>query len=478
MDNQKIRARQTRRFFSRLIFCLVLLFNPNIFVIDILPDFIAFFMLAKLFEDASDVAPYFEEARVGFIRLGWLNLAKIPGLLIISAEMATNTYNDIFALVSFVFAVAEILLLLPAIKNIFEALFRLGERSDAEALIKSQNGYTTDSLRILTYLFAICKCICYSLPTAFLLTRTNDKGYGTQIVTISNLFPITFVLSLLFGLIVGIVWLVYMLKYTKTVRAENKFLDAIDAIAAFNEPRRENKRTLRKMKFATTMLFVSALFSFELSFSNYSEINILPHFIYACVFTYTLVKLIFGLAYKKTVIVLGSLYAIAAAVFYYFQTKFLLDYGYSALLRNPKAREAYLTVKLLSVVELVMLAALLIVGACAMRKFVYKHTGIPADSERYGRLEKEFHGAMMARIYAFFGAAFIAGAAKCANAFVNGALKIIFTNPSDVTQPTIIAPSLAWFGVVIVASAVIYAGVALYLSTVLKEELEAKYFTY
>ena len=40
-----------------LIFAVVMLFNPNVNLIDILPDFIGYFILAKFFERAADSAP-------------------------------------------------------------------------------------------------------------------------------------------------------------------------------------------------------------------------------------------------------------------------------------------------------------------------------------------------------------------------------------------------------------------------------------
>lgn len=479
MYSQATTEKQPRKYYSRILFALFLLFNPDISVIDILPDFIAYFILAKTFEEAADCAPYFEEARIGFLRLGWINFAKIFGLFLISAERSHNSFNnDIIPLVSFVFAIAEIMVLLPTVNNIFEALFRLGQRSDAEALIKPFGKSNPEALRSLTQLFVICKCAVYSFPYIFLLTKTNEGTHGTQIITISSTFPPALLISLFLGLVFGIVWLTCMRKYVKAVKREGRFAEALEELASLNEPERENKRKLRKMKFGTTMLFVSALFSFEFSFSNYSEINILPHFIYGAVLTYSLVKLVGEVAYKRAITISGAVYCAVSAVFYYFQTKFLVDYGYEALLRNVIARDKYNTVRILAVAEMLSLTVLLAFGLLAMREFVYRNTGLSRDSKRYGRLEKEFHGGMMARVYVLFGTALLAAFAKCAKVFVNGALKIIFTNPNDVTQPTIIAPSVAWFGVVIVTTAVIYAGFSLYYSSVLKEELEHKYSTY
>ena len=116
-----------------LIFAVVMLFNPNVNLIDILPDFIGFFNLAKFFEKAADCAPYFEEARSAFMKLGYISLAKIPALAIVVIVRSGNVIdNDIIALMALIFAVLELLYLIPVTKSLFDALTYLGERSEAK----------------------------------------------------------------------------------------------------------------------------------------------------------------------------------------------------------------------------------------------------------------------------------------------------------------------------------------------------------
>ena len=50
-------AKGRRSSFGLVVFALILLFNPNINLIDALPDFIAYFILAKVFLPAADSAP-------------------------------------------------------------------------------------------------------------------------------------------------------------------------------------------------------------------------------------------------------------------------------------------------------------------------------------------------------------------------------------------------------------------------------------
>ena len=83
--------------YSLILFSLVFLFIPSFNVIDLMPDFLAWFILAKVFERAADSAPYFEEARSGFIKLGYVNLAKILGFIIIILVKSRDTVPRVLA---------------------------------------------------------------------------------------------------------------------------------------------------------------------------------------------------------------------------------------------------------------------------------------------------------------------------------------------------------------------------------------------
>ena len=139
----------SKRFYSLLILSAVFLTNPNINIIDIMPDFVAWFILAKLFERAADSAPYFEEARSSFLKLAWINLAKVPAFFLMITIRSKDTLdNNVFALFSLSFCAIELVFLLPAIKNLFTALFHLGERTSANffnlgLIIRQQIGKST-----------------------------------------------------------------------------------------------------------------------------------------------------------------------------------------------------------------------------------------------------------------------------------------------------------------------------------------------
>ena len=467
-----------KKFYGLTVFCLVLLFNPNINIFDLLPDFIAWFILAKLFENAADSAVYFEEARSSFVKLGWLNVAKLPAFLFILMVRGQNVLdNDIYTLISLSFAIVESILAVQAIKNIFAALTHLGERTSASSLISlvplnksGRRTLTVDALKGFTYFFVICKSVLYFIPDLFLLTRVNDKG---QILTASKYYPEVLIFAQLLGLIIGIVWLTRILKYTKAIYKEGLFTESLDLMASEDvELKFETKTTIRKISFSLTLMAVSSFFMLEISLDSFKNINILPCFIFGtllissfyCIRKYS----------QKTIplYVSGFAFTIISTLEYVFSIVFHSNYAYLDLMDNADARQAYLRVQVFGIAEFISLSVLLLFLASALKTFILNNTGVNPESERYLRMEKEYHKSLFTRTYIFVALGILSALSKCVNIFLNGEVKYIFTNVNEIM---IAASPIPWFNLVVTATAIFFIAYSLYFTSYLKEEVRMKY---
>ena len=473
-----------RRFLCLLIFSLVLIFNPNVSIVDVLPDFIGYFILASLFLKAADSAPFFEEARVAFTRLGWLNLAKFPALLLIVYIRRGNTLdNDVFALVSFVFAVCEFILIISAVKNIFSAISYLGQRTDAQSLItpfgkdtEGNAGYL-DRLRIFTVIFFGVKCTLYTIPDMFLLTRTADTAAGLQLVSGSKYYPIAIIVAFIVTATVGTIWLCRIIKYVKAVHREGKFDSALNSLRRTDASEKfEAKVKVRSISNALSFLIISSVLSFDLTFDNFKEINILPHFIYgiALLFAiYSITKHTESAKKSKVVLatyIVGAIFTLAAVAAFITSVGFLTEYGYLELVSNPNARHAYIPVIITATVEHFALCAFLILSAFVLRKFIYEHTGMSPDSDRYRRTEKEYHSALIKRCFFMFITGVFVGQLKLINTVFNGKAEYIFS-----TEGVISASAVPWFNLLVSAASIFFIGYTLYYTSTLKEEVRMKY---
>ncbi len=473
--------------YGALIACLIILINPNINTFDLLPDFIAWFMLAKIFTRAADSAAYFEEARVAFMRLGYISVAKIPALITVFAIRGLDSGDtDIFTLASVTFGVLELIFLIPAIKNIFEALFHLGQRTDAVSLIspfplkadkngKSNTAMTVpESVRGLTYLFFICKTVLCVLPDMLLLSSITDRG---PVIKSLKYYPIAFLISMTVTVALGVKWFTVMKKYILAVKDEGLFFSALDEVATSDSAERfERKRRMRSIYFALTLLAVSSFASFELIFVNLKSINILPRTIYGIFSVFAVLKLSQHAKATKLPLISSILYTVSATLSYILHVSFYSRYEILDLIYEKEARTAYLAFEISAALEFAALAFMLVCAGLLLRSFLLQNTGVAVTDARYGRAEKEYHKALIKRAFILVTFGISAGAARLVSVILNYDVQIMFSDITDeIASPAFGASALPWFGLVVVALTVIYIGYSIYYTSLLKDEVEMKY---
>ncbi|MBE6645104.1 MAG: hypothetical protein E7612_06990 [Ruminococcaceae bacterium] len=469
-----MKKRKNKIIYGLIVFCLILLFNPNINVIDPLPDFIAWFLLARIFESAADSAPHFEEARANFIRLGWINLLKIPAFLLIMFVKSKDTLdNNIYALVSLSFAVFELILTTQAVKYLFTALFYLGERTEASSLIKPfKSGRSTvstpEALRNFTYLFFIVKTLLYVIPDLFLLTRVSDKGY---VIAGSSFYPYALLLSIIIAAALGAIWLFKTKKYVCSVYEENLFSSALIKIGEENGikaiPQRARMRILLS---ALTVLCVASFFSLEFKLDTWNEINVLPHFIYGLILLIVCHMLYKYISRSLYTYISGAAFCIFSLVHFISTVSFLTVYEYKDILTSASAQASYNFVQISSLCEFLCLSVFLILMARNINEFIENHTGTSPDSDRYQKLEIEFHRSLKIKNYIMTALGILAGATKCADVFLNSEVQILFSETN-----AIITSALPWFGTVVTVSAIAYIIFTFFFTSSLKDEVKMKY---
>ena len=192
-------GRGIRAAYPLAIISLILLCNPNFGLVDVLPDFIAYFILAKLLAVGIDRAPYFAEARRALVRLGWLSVGRIGGLLLVGYSRMQNAFgNDTSVVLITVFAAAELMLGISAITAVFNALFGLGERTDMNSTIVKTGRIDPSALPIISCVFFGVKAVMNVVPNFFLLTRVDENGV---ISTVAKGYSFSLVASTVLALV-------------------------------------------------------------------------------------------------------------------------------------------------------------------------------------------------------------------------------------------------------------------------------------
>ncbi|MBQ8290304.1 MAG: hypothetical protein IJY01_05505 [Clostridia bacterium] len=341
---------------------LVSFFNPCVNIIDIFPDFIGCLILAGLFASPALVAPYFSEARAWLLRAAAVSALKIPALAIVVVIRSGNTQdNDVIALVALIFLALDLICLIPAISNIFSALFYLGERGDASSLLKGDGRHSPEGIKSLCIAFVIIRGAASALPELLRLTRAVELGdSSTVIMRGSRFYPYAVVAAAVISLAVGILFLIRCLGYLRAIRKEGKFYPSLEALADMNTvaelKSRQDAVSNRRMGIFLTL---SALLTFEISFSNLGEVNLLPPTVSAIFLILALFSLIrlTGATGRPAVLcrAVAIIYGILTLPTYILQLLFHDEYAFRDLVDggSRKARAFYGAITALSAVELV-----------------------------------------------------------------------------------------------------------------------------
>ena len=460
-----------------LFLALVFLFNPNINVIDILPDCIGYFIIAKLLTYPSDISPYFEEARATFLKIGWLNVLKIPAILVLVGSGVGR--GDTTALLAFGFAVGDILLGIMAVKYLFDALFYLGERTEATAILNpfalsGRHSTTPESYRSLTILFVIIKCSIATLPEFLLLSEdTINGGFGSAKLA---LYPMMVVLSQLLGWILGIVWLKRSVRYGKALLSDKGFDIAFGEIYRGDfDMHFEKKFRLRSMSAAFSIMIFACFMAFVIRFDNLGGAPLIPVCLFPLLFTY---GILVGKSFFKNVkalCALGMIGAFIGLLETILSHIFFSKYSIEDIYYFTEAKALYYPLEALSLLTSLIIIAFLLLCAKNFKHMIYENTGVSPECEGYRTVDRDYHRLLLRRGHLFFGVGILLYALRVADVVLYGVPKVIFTNPNDVTMPAVVTSALPWFSALVCAVSIAFILLSFYFLSTLKDEIKIKF---
>ena len=466
-----------------LVIALVFLTNPIVNIFDYFPDAIGYLIIVKALSYYADRAPYFEEAKSAFFKLGIVSLIKLPAYFIMIEIRSHNTLdNDIKSLVTFTFSVIEVILLVTAIKNLFDAFSYLGERSSADILISpftiSKSGnrlYSPDKLRSFTLIFVIYKALATFLPEMLLLTRGVDVGSYENTFNFAKLYPYTIIISVVSVFVLGIMLTRRYKFFLKKLRSDGDLRSKADELLGDESKRLLDKKVkIRGIKSALSVFIIASFFTLEICFDNFMQINLLPHFIFSGLMILGVARLSRYLIGARAAIISYAAYCAVSVIGYVLQVRFLTGYGYDDLATSTVAKAEYIPVIICSAIEFTVLVLCAVIFARFLAAFVTKHTGIEPDDERYSKTDLEYHRTIKRYVYSHAALAILAGAVELTNTVLRYFADITFV-ATDGGVGIVTESLLPWFGMIVLAANAIYIGYTLYLFGRLREDTEMKY---
>lgn len=253
--------------FGLILAGFILLFNPVINVVDIIPDAIGFFLITAGLSKMSCFIDKLSVAREAFLKLAFVETAKIFAVAFIP-----YTSGSALVLMSFVFGVLELLLFIPAVNNLFEgisfaALWYNGtaiyakkqiiqKKNNESKVVKTRELISTTKNYILFfYIFRVCATL---LPE---LTELEMYDYIGEVKAIQRSLvsykPFLYTVFGFITLILGFILIRRLCVYFGGIRKDSAFITSL-------ADKYENERLTRPTFFIARRM-KTALFLFMLS---------------------------------------------------------------------------------------------------------------------------------------------------------------------------------------------------------------------
>ncbi|MBR3715887.1 MAG: hypothetical protein IKM18_08270 [Clostridia bacterium] len=369
-----------------LLWGIVFIMNPNINIVDILPDFIGCLFIMKGLYNVSQIFPHFNDASVYFRNFAIVSAAKtvsLPVLFIVSASEITW-----LLLLSFVFGCLEIFYGIMSFSSLFEGLYYSAERGAGGAIF---SGY--EKIRTLTIFFICFKPLASFLPE---ITSLSSGDYGTVtengVVNYAKFRLPLMVAFFVIALAFGIVWYVLMRRYLKRVLSDDEYMSSLcEKYYRFKED--SPQLVERRIVLSSVLLFMAAaICSLEIKLDG---INYIPHMIGAVFFilAFARVRKIFG-KQARVGIILSSIYTALASLswgFSFFFTKkyiissstevgLALGYGEQIaayLGSNEEITRSFTVMCALYAIETLSFIAVVIFAGKILSKVLIRHGGKP-----------------------------------------------------------------------------------------------------
>ncbi len=336
-----------------IIIGLLFFINPNINIVDVLPDCIgaAFILLGmtKLADVASDLA----EAKKSFSRLLVTELVKLA--LLVTVPIITDAEKTYFLIYVLVFGTLEAVFCIGGIGKLCDGLIYGASRYGGEAPFKKEG-----DVRTITAVFFIAKLALTTLPELQYLQITEegyeDGTFGFSLANFQQLFIIT---NVILVLVIGIAWFVMIRRYLKGCEADRTFIEGLERHYEAEVAPKTALFMQRRVKLVFTLLIAAAVFIIDIYFDGetFHGLNILPDFLSAGLLIAALVYMKGLVQTEKNALLCSAVYGITALPLWVLTTYSAFVFGYTSVYRIPAAYN----ISLISVALTVVASA-----ACAL----------------------------------------------------------------------------------------------------------------
>ncbi len=387
---REINAKKQTVGFGLLALSFVFFFNPNINIIDVLPDCIGYTLLCAALTKLSHLNESIEEAVSLFRKMILVDAGKWLAVLWVFGMSVTSERNSSLLLWSFVFSFLEILLLVPAYSKLFYGITQIGYRYSETSIFGKSEGTrrksATDKMRSLTVVFVCLKSVLSVLPEFADLSNTSYDE-SSSLVNLYQYIGIMRFLASIPVVLVGLIWLTAIIRYTLRLRGDTVLVGELcerydrEVLPKTGMFVRRNFHAV----YGILLLSLCLTVDFRLESQNY-----IPDYLAAICFFVAFVFLQKYTKIKKSSWMISCVsylgLTIASAVLDY---RFFAEYYYGAIIKNEKAMMAYSFLIACNVLKAILFLIVMWVLITALKATVRQHTGYVAGKEAAGENERK-----------------------------------------------------------------------------------------
>ncbi|MBQ2735145.1 MAG: hypothetical protein IJF33_04865 [Clostridia bacterium] len=392
---------QIRSGFRILILAAVVLCNPTVGFVDVLPNCIGYWMLCVGLNRLSDLNGRIAEAVRRFRILILLSIVQLLAAYFaygVIAKQATNVYElrSFLALGSFLMLLAQWFFLIPAFRDLFLGLGYLAERHDSTMLLVEKRG-KTDVQRIasLTRLFVVASSVFALLPELTGLSSLNGKGengipeYGmlwydsvlsSPESAVDRYVYIDFLrlLATTASLIIALIWLISFVRFVLRILRDDRWIKRLEGIYQAEVLPQTGMLTVRCFSKFFYLLQIAFVFAAGVRMNDRA---ILPGFLFSIFATFAVLQLGKLASLRCGCYTVCGLLAITSIGQLVLNDRYLQRFTPKASLYQKEAYEMFCAVQVADIFEVVLKLLLIAVLFWMLCRIARDHTGVQYGDE-------------------------------------------------------------------------------------------------
>ncbi|MBQ7321065.1 MAG: hypothetical protein IJW99_03115 [Clostridia bacterium] len=417
--------------FGLLIASLFFFFNPNIQLVDLLPDLFGYVLLVTGLRFLADMNESINEARVRFQKMFYVEIAKFIALLLAFGGLVSPQEQSTYILLATLcFCVIELLILIPATRALFAGGMQLAIKFGSEAIFKTyqrplpkepsrggrnakqrrafekrvgriryRNGLrrcALEKLQTLTLIFVAIKPLMALIPEFSALSGTE---YNEGLVDFYDFITLFRGFGVLLLLPFSVYWVVRVIRFLRSLRRDTAFVDACQTYYRTDILPKTELFIQRAVKAGLSLLGLGMVFSVDFYVDYY---NIMPDILCAALVICGVLVLRRYLTAWRPVVFCAAAYGVMTLVSSGLTVWFNTAYYFNAIYKDAEAAAVYYSAGAATVLENLLFLAMLWFLTRLMWEMIVRYSGFsvtsaadPSSSERVRRvhlhLQKTMH---------------------------------------------------------------------------------------